>query len=328
MSAKPEPAIATALWYTGPGRAELRRAALPAASPGAARIRCLFSGISRGTESLIFSGAVPPAEYERMRGPHMDGAFPFPVKYGYAAVGEVEAGPPELIGQTVFALHPHQDRFVLPVEALAAVPANVPPRRAVLAANMETALNALWDAAAGPAMRIAVVGGGVLGLLTAYLAARLPGAEVTLVDLRPDRAKQAAALGFAFALPAAAPGDCDLVFHASASAAGLATAIGAAGMEARVIEMSWYGARDVPTQLGGAFHSRRLQLVSTQVGQVALAQRSRWSHRRRLLAALALLADPALDCLLEPDCPFDELPARLPALLGEAATLCQVIRYP
>jgi threonine dehydrogenase-like Zn-dependent dehydrogenase len=320
---------AEALWYVGPGRAEIRAEPVAAPGDGEVRVRALFSALSRGTERLVFSGCVPESEYERMRAPLMDGSFPFPVKYGYAMVGRVEAGPPVLKDRLVFALHPHQTVFNLAEKNLVPVPNGVPPERAALAANMETALNALWDGRPGPADRIAIVGAGVLGLLTARLCARLPGAAVTVVDIEPSRAAVARKLGVAFAVPDAAPANCDLVVHTSASSAGLATALRLAGTEATVLELSWYGANDVLAPLGAAFHSRRLRLVSSQVGQVAPSHRPRWSHRRRLEAALALLADPALDVLLTPAIPFADLPARLADIFGPASgPLCQLIRYP
>ena len=319
-----------ALWYTGPGQAEIRAEPLAAdMRAGDVRIEALYGGISRGTERLVFTGAVPASEYERMRAPFMAGDFPFPVKYGYATVGRVAAGPDALVGRAAFALYPHQTAFTLPANRVALLPADVPASRGVLAANMETALNAMWDAAPGPADRIAIVGAGVVGCLCAWLAARLPGAEVTLIDIDKRRAAVAAALGARFAPPEAAPEDCDLVMHASASAAGLATALRLAGVEATVLELSWYGAGDVAVPLGGTFHSRRLRLKSSQVGQVAPSHRPRWSYARRLAAALALLADPALDVLLAPAIDFHDLPSELPRVLtGPDGVLCQLIRYP
>lgn len=323
------PEEADALWYVSPGRAEIRRESAPAPGPDEVRVRALHGAVSRGTERLVFSGRVPPSEHERMRAPFMAGAFPFPVKYGYSTVGEVERGPPELLGRVVFALHPHQSLFTVPAEAVVPVPDGVPPTRAVLAANMETALNALWDAAPGPGDRIAVVGAGVVGALAARLCARMPGTQVTLVDIEPQRGELAAALGVGFALPEAAPGNCDLVIHASASAAGLSTALRLAGLEATVLELSWYGAGEIPVPLGGAFHSRRLRLVASQVGSIAPSHRARWTCSARLAAALALLADPALDRLLAPAIGFHDLPALLPRILAPATgVLCQLIRYP
>ncbi|WP_436150688.1 zinc-dependent alcohol dehydrogenase [Bosea sp. LjRoot90] len=319
-------AQATALWYAAARECVLNTEELPAPGPDECLVRTLWSGISRGTERLVFEGRVPESEYERMRAPFQQGAFPFPVKYGYCAVGMVDAGPAELLGKRVFCLHPHQDRFVVPADRVTLVPEGVPARRAVLAANMETALNAHWDAGSGPADRIVVVGGGVLGLLVAYIAARLPGAEVTLVDLDESRAGLAESLGCRFALPADCPRNADLVFHASASAAGLATAIDAAGFEARIVELSWYGEGSVAVPLGGAFHARRLQLVSSQVGQVSPSRRARFDYARRANAALALLADARLDALITDEIAFKDAPARLPALFAGAG-LTAVLRY-
>jgi NADPH:quinone reductase-like Zn-dependent oxidoreductase len=319
---------ARGLWYVEPGRAEVRVETLPRPGAGEVRVRALHSAISRGTEALVQAGCVPESEYQRMRAPMMGGSFPFPVKYGYAMVGQVVDGGGELAGAHVFALHPHQCSFNIAAEAVLPVPESVTPQRAALAANMETALNAVWDAAPAPGDRIAIVGAGVVGALVAYLCGRMAGAEVTLVDLEASRAAVAAALGVRFALPNDAPVDCDVVFHASGQAQGLASALAAAGQEATVAEMSWYGKGEVPLALGGAFHSRRLRLISTQVGQVAPSHRPRWSHKRRLAAALALLADPALDVLLAPAIAFDDLPDRLPAVLAPGSgVLCQIVNY-
>ncbi len=329
MGDQAEGRVAEALWYVGTNQAEIRSETIGPAGSGEVEIRALYSGISRGTERLVFTGRVPASEYGRMRAPFMVGEFPFPVKYGYSIVGHIVDGPGHLRGREAFVLHPHQTAFTVPVDRIAVLPSDVPSARGVLAANMETALNAIWDAAPGPADRIAVVGAGVVGSLCAYLAAKLPGAEVTLIDVRPERAEIAAALGVDFALPPSAPDECDVVIHASASARGLATALNLAGEEATVVELSWYGAGAVEVALGEAFHSRRLRLISSQVGQVAASRRPRWSHRRRVAAAVALLADPVLDRLLAPAIDFHDLPAQLPHILSEpGGVLCQLVRYP
>jgi NADPH:quinone reductase-like Zn-dependent oxidoreductase len=323
---------AEALWYVGPGRAEIRTERLGEPGTAEVRVRALHSAISRGTERLVFSGRVPESEFERMRAPFMGGAFPYPVKYGYAIVGRVESGPPALCDRIVFALHPHQDIFTLPADAVVPIPDGLPAARAVLAANMETALNAVWDSAPGPADRVAVVGGGVVGSLVAWLCAQLPGTQVALVDVAPARAALARALGLNFLsadFAHKALGDCDLVVHASGSAAGLSTALGLAGEEAVVLELSWYGTQEIVAPLGRDFHSRRLKLVSSQVGRVAPSHRPRWTSRRRLAAALDLLSDPALDALIAPDIEFHALPERLANILAtDAASLCPLITYP
>ncbi|PQO22097.1 dehydrogenase [Rhodobacteraceae bacterium WD3A24] len=319
--------VPRALWLEAPRRPVLRDAAI-APERGDAVVATLYSGISRGTESLVFAGRVPPSEYERMRAPLQQGDFPFPVKYGYSAVGRVEEGPAELRGRAVFALHPHQTRFACPAEMAIPLPEGVPAARAVLAPTMETALNIVWDGALAPGDRVCVIGAGAVGALAAWLAARIPGTEVTLVDVNPSRAALAAALGCAFARPEGAPpGRADAVIHASASAAGLETALSCAGREATVVEASWYGAGAVPAPLGGAFHSQRLRLVSSQVSSLPPARAVRWSHRRRLAKALELLADPALDALITGQSGFDELPSRYGAILDDPETLCHRVHY-
>ncbi|WP_405406200.1 zinc-binding alcohol dehydrogenase [Paracoccus sp. Ld10] len=288
-------------------------------------VRTLFSGISRGTERLVLSGEVPETERDRMRAPFQEGDFPFPVKYGYANVGLVTEGA--LAGRHVFALFPHQTEFRLSDDALIALPNALPPERAIMAANMETALNILWDSGAGAGDRIAIVGGGLVGLLTAYLAARLPGSEVTVIDPLPDRAAIARALGCAFAAPDDATGDRDVVIHTSASQAGLGLALSLAGPQATVAEASWHGTQQVALPLGGAFHSRRLRIVSTQVGSIPPDRAPRWTYRRRLTKALDLLCDARLDTLISGQTAFADLPGAYPGILADPATLCHRIAY-
>lgn len=324
---------ARACWLVQAGRAELRTQTLHEPADGEVLVRTLHSGISRGTEMLVFRGEVPASEHQRMRAPFQQGDFPGPLTYGYSSVGVVEQGPPALRGRAVFCLHPHQDRYVVPAAAVHPLPEDVPPARAVLAANLETAVNALWDGAPRVGDRIAVVGGGAVGLLVAWLAGRMPGCRVQLVDLQPARAALAQRLGVGFALPDEASGDADLVIHASGQGAGLQTALRLAGFEATVLELSWYGTRAVELPLGQAFHARRLVLKSSQVGHVAAARRARWDHAQRLRLALRLLADPVLDALVTGASPFDELPALLARLAagggaGTAAdTICHRIDY-
>jgi NADPH:quinone reductase-like Zn-dependent oxidoreductase len=319
---------ARAFWVEVPGRGALRGVSLPPRRADEVLVRACFSGISRGSESLVFSGHVPPSQYGIMRCPFQEGDFPTPVKYGYASVGIVEEGPPSLEGQRVFCLYPHQERYIVPADAVLPLPAALPDRRAVLAANMETALNGLWDAAPLLGDAIAVVGAGVVGGLVAALAARLPGAEIELVDIDPGRAALAAHLGCRFALPENAAGEADLVIHASGHPSGLETALRLAGFEAAVVEMSWYGDRPVAAPLGEAFHSRRLTLRSSQVGAVAPAQRARWSHRRRLALALDLLVDPVFDHLVGGESDFAALPETMSRLARHPqGELCHVVRY-
>ncbi len=311
-----------AFWVVAPGRGEIRSAGGDA-GPDAVAVRALASGISRGTEALVFRGQVPPSQYAAMRCPFQEGDFPGPVKFGYAMVGETADG------QRVFCLYPHQTRFAVPPAALLPIPDAVPTRRAVLAANMETAVNAVWDGAPRLGDRVAVVGAGVVGCLVAALAARHPATRVEVVDVNPARRPLIERLGATFAGPDTARGEADLVFHASGSATGLDTALRLAGFEATVVEMSWYGDQPVAAALGEAFHSRRLTLKSSQVGSVAPARRGRYSRRDRLALALSLLADPVFECLITGESPFEALPETM-ARLAEAPgdTLCHVVTYP
>jgi NADPH:quinone reductase-like Zn-dependent oxidoreductase len=318
---------ATTFWIEEPGRAGFRRSVLAEPDAGEVLVRTLHSGISRGTEALVFAGRVPETEHDRMRAPFMQGAFPAPLAYGYMAVGRVEAGPDALRGRAVVCLHPHQDRFVVPADAVTPLPEGLPPDRAILAANMETALNVLWDARVAPGDRVAVIGAGVVGALAAKLAASIPGTDVTLVDVLPARAYLAQRLGVAFATPDTTPEECDVVIHATATAAGLATAIAASGFEARIVEASWHGAGETPVALGGAFHSRRLALVSSQVGALPAERRGRWSHARRIAKALDLLRPAHFDALISGETRFPELADQYAEILRDPATLCHRIRY-
>jgi hypothetical protein len=319
---------AFALWMVAPQKAEIRPAFAPRPQAEALRLSALVSGISRGTESLVFRGEIPDSERERMRCPFQEGEFPFPTKYGYSMVARVEDGPPEHVGTRVFCLYPHQTRFTLPASATFAIPEEIPTKRAVLAAQMETALNATWDAAPRVGDHIAVIGAGVIGCLVGYLCARIPAASVTLIDRQASRRATAGALDVPFATVSdRLPAGCDIVFHASGDPQGLDLALSLAGFEAEVIELSWYGRNHVAVGLGGGFHSQRLALRSSQVGSVARDRRARWDSRRRLSLALALCADPRLDVLVQDETPFERLPSALPRILGAPGALCHLVRY-
>jgi NADPH:quinone reductase-like Zn-dependent oxidoreductase len=319
---------AWAYWAVEPGRGELRPEPLPAPADGEVLVRTLRSGISRGTELLVHRGLVPAAEAERMRAPFQAGDLPGPVKYGYLSVGVVEAGPADLLGRTVFCLYPHQDRYVVPAAAVTVVPDGVPAARAVLAGTVETALNAVWDAAPRLGDRVAVVGAGMVGCAVAALLARFPLGRLQLADVDGDRRVTAAALGVEFAHPDDAAGDCDLVLHCSATGAGLSRGLELLGEEGELVELSWYGDRPVQVALGGAFHSRRLSIRSSQVGAVSAARRARRTYADRMALAMDLLRDPVFDALISGPVPFAELPETFRRLAsGEVRGLCHVVEY-
>lgn len=318
---------ARAYWLRAPGEAEIRPAALPDPGPGEVLVRTLYTGISRGTETLVFRGEVPASQHRVMRAPFQEGDFPAPVKYGYLNVGVVMDGPAALRGRTVFCLYPHQTQYVVPAEAVTVVPDGVPPTRAVLAGTVETAVNALWDAAPRVGDRIAVIGAGMVGCCVARLLAALPGARVQLVDLDPARAETAAALGVEWVAPEHAAGGCDLVFHTSASSAGLARSLELLGPEGVVIDLSWYGDRSVSVPLGEAFHSRRLTVRSSQVGSLSPARAARRTFADRRALALDLLTDPAFDALISGESRFEDLPKVMSELAAGRPALCHLVRY-
>lgn len=322
---------ARGLWTVAPGVAEIRTHDLAPPGPDQALVVARASGISRGTERLVLAGRVPESQYAAMRGPLQYGDLPFPVSYGYAAVGEVREGPAALRGRRVFCLHPHHDAFVAPATMCVPVPDGVPDRRAVLAANMETAVNVLWDARPLVGERALVVGAGVVGLLVAFLLARIPGIDLAVCDLDAARRGIVEGFGARFCTPDEAPGERDLVVHASASEAGLRLALSRCGFEARVVEASWFGDKPVALPLGEAFHAKRISLVSTQVGAVATALRGRRTHGERMALALDLLADTRLDALLGPEIRFEDLPSRIGEELdpppGAPQPLCPVVTY-
>ncbi|WP_370933902.1 zinc-binding alcohol dehydrogenase [Amycolatopsis sp. cg13] len=318
-----------AFWFTSAAGGEVRSAEVAAPQADEVLVRTRFSALSRGTESLVLRGGVPASQQDIMRAPYQEGDFPWPVKYGYLNVGEVLSGPPELTGRTVFCLYPHQTEYVVPASAVTVVPDDVPAARAVLAGTVETAVNALWDAAPLVGDRIAVVGAGMVGCSVARLLSRFPGVDVQLVDPDPDRAEVADAFGIRYATPETATGDLDLVVHASATDAGLARSLELLGHEGTVVELSWYGDRQVSVPLGENFHSRRLTVRGSQVGTVSPARSARRGYGDRMALALRLLADPAFDVLVTGESAFAELPdvaARLAD--GTLRGLAHRITYP
>ena len=323
-----EPITARQFWTRSPGTGEIRYAHLAPRRDDEVLVRTRYSGVSRGTEALVFRGEVPPSQYHVMRAPFQDGAFPGPVKYGYCNVGEVVEGPDALVGRAVFCLYPHQDIYVVPVAAVMPLPDQLPAGRAVLAANMETAIGAVWDARPLVGDRVVVIGAGVVGLLIGWLCRQTAGADVAVVDINPLRASVAGALDLPFLSAPPGAADADLVIHASGQPEGLRSALAVAGVEATIVEASWYGTRSVPLPLGEAFHARRLTIKSSQVGLLSPPQTPRWTHARRMALALDLLRDERFDALITGESTLDELPDVMARLSVEPRdTLCHRIRY-
>lgn len=316
-------------WIQSIGHGEIVHAELPMRRTNEVLVRTLYSGISRGTESLVFSGQVPPSQFQSMRAPFQEGEFPAPIKYGYINVGVVEAGPESLVGEVVFCLYPHQDLYCVPESAVTSVPKDVPAERAVLAAYMQTAINAVWDGHPSVGDQVVVVGAGAVGLLVAWLCRQIPGVEVTVVDTNDSRQSIARNLELRFVTDLPSGTQADVVVHASGQPAGLVTALSVAGVESTIVDVSWYGSNTVDLPLGEAFHSKRLTIRSSQVSLIPPLQNPRWDFDRRSLLALTLLRDPALECLITGESQFEDLPNVLGALsVSSSDTLCHRITYP
>lgn len=316
---------ARAFWVREPGIGEIRQCFVEYNDADEVLVETTYSAVSRGTETLVFTGRVPPSQYDVMRAPFQEGEFGGPVKYGYLNVGVVREGPVHLVGRTVFCLYPHQTHYVVPADVVTVVPDDVPPARAVLGGAVETAVNALWDARPLIGDRVAVVGAGMVGCAVAGILATFPGLRLQLVDIDPARRQVADALGVEFVTPDGAADGCDLVVHASTTEAGLRKALELLRADGRVIELSWYGDQDVSLPLGERFHSARLTVRSSQVGTVARPDRT---HAERMQLALTLLRDARFDALITGESRFEELPDVLPALAdGSLPALCHRIAY-
>lgn len=314
---------AQAFWITARQQSEVRNISLNSSHVKGYLLTMLYSGISRGTERLVYNGLLPAPDRDFMRCPNMEGDFPYPVKYGYCAVARLETGKDK--GRIAFCLHPHQTHFYADNYNL--LPDNLPPERAVLAANMETALNAVWDGGVLPGAKVVIIGAGVVGLLIGYLCARIHGVEAWVIDINQTRKTLVENLGCKFQKPLDAPYDADVVFHTSATNSGLACALACAGQEAKVVEVSWFGDNEPNVPLGAGFHPKRLQLISSQVGSIAPINRPRWDYARRMSKALDFLADDTLDALITHEVKFNDLPNEYAALLTNQDVLTARVKY-
>ncbi|MDZ5076180.1 zinc-binding alcohol dehydrogenase [Nesterenkonia sp. HG001] len=321
-------------WTVGPGRGELRQASPPRPADGEVLVETIVSGISRGTESMVHRGDVPPETAELMRAPHQLGELPHPVSHGYLNVGVVRdgqgEGAAELVGRTVFSLAGHREHVAVPAEDCHPLPPGCPPERALLAGAAETGLNALWEAGVSLGDRVTVIGGGMIGLATALLADRMPLERLEVVEVDAARRQLIDSLGLHALPPGRASTDRDVVLHSSATGAGLAEALRVAGDDTVIVEQSWYGQHHPDVPLGADFHARRLRIVASQVGEVAQPRRLRRTRRQRLQLALSLL-DERFDALLTGRSPLEDLPEVMDALAAEdptwSGTICHVVDH-
>lgn len=320
-------------WTEAPRRGRWREVPTPhVADPRhELRVRTTATAVSRGTETLVHTGAVPEAVAHLMGAPRQLGEFPYPVSYGYLGVGVVDEGPQQWLGTRVFGLLPHHTHHLVGPDDLQPIPEGVPDHRALLAGAAETGLNILWQEPPRFGDRVAIIGAGMIGASTALLASRLPLERLEIVETDPRRRRLLEGLGLSAVAPEHAAADCDIVVHTSGTEAGLARALELTGDDGTIVEASWFGTRSPSVPLGADFHARRLSIVASQVGQVALGRRARRTRAQRLRTALLALRDDRFDALLTGTSPWRELPAVMDEITGDgasaAATLCHVLTY-
>ena len=303
----------------------MRDGRVPEPGPGQVLVRALASGVSQGTELLLYRGQGPTPFDPSLDAP---GAPMYPRRYGYAWVGEVVDGPSDRLprGTRVFALAPHGDLHAINVGDARPIDASIPPRRAVLAASLETAVTCVWDSGVQLGDAVVVLGGGVVGLLVARLAAAA-GGRVRVVEPSPRRRAVAQALGVEAVSPEEDDprADADVVVEATGNPAVLDRAIAHAAHEAVVVVASFYGARVAPVALGADFHRRRLRLLSSQVSSLPASRAARWTTARRFDLVRSLLRDRSLDALVEGAHSFDDARAVFERLDGAPGDAIQTV---
>ncbi len=333
MTATRPVTTATALWSSGQHTAALQSDPLASPEPGQVLVMALHSAISRGTESLVYAGGVPESVGDSMRAPFQQGNFAGPVKYGYLSVGVVTAVGDDhdrhLLARRVFCLYPHQDRYVVPREALTLVPDGVPSARAALAGVLEVAINVIWDTAPAFGDRIAVIGCGLVGASVAMVLSQFPLQRFTLVDPAPRSESLAQSLGASWATPGNLIGEFDIVIHCSGTQEGLALGLSALAYEGEIIEASWFGQNSPDVPLGHDFHAKRLSIRCSQVSSVAAGNRARRTRADRMALAMEQLHRPIYDDLITGRSPFDQLPHTLAEVsAGLRPGWLEVIDYP
>jgi 2-desacetyl-2-hydroxyethyl bacteriochlorophyllide A dehydrogenase len=327
--------VAAAVWFPRARSVELRTEELAETGPDEVRVRATLSAISHGTEMLVYRGEVDRDLALDL--PTLAGGYGFPLKYGYASVGRAVGLGRQVRGlregDLVFALHPHQDEYVVSESLVRRLPDRTTPEQGVFLANLETAINVVLDAKPRLGEVVAVFGQGIVGLLVTQLLRR-SGARSIAVEPSALRRSFAERCG---AEAAITPGDgallrsltggrgADIAIDASGSPAALQEAIDCVAPEGTVVVCSWYGEKPVPLDLGGSFHRGRVRLVSSQVGRIDPALAPRWDRERRLGLAVDLLGELVLAELITHRFPFARASEAYALLDGRDSETLQVV---
>jgi threonine dehydrogenase-like Zn-dependent dehydrogenase len=298
-----------ALWHRSASESEIITGDIRKEEGKELLVESFFSLVSIGTERTVALGMVPPEIREQMKVPYMEGSFSFPCKYGYSLVGKIIRGPAGLKNRFVHLMHPHQDMAWVHPSSVFPLPDGIPPRRAVLAGNMETAVNALWDSEISVGDSVLIAGFGIVGALIALLASCIPGVAIVVLETNEKRRSLAAKLGFdLFENFRTGNTPFDAALNTTGDENALQICIDNTGFESQVTEVSFYGTKAVSVRMGGNFHISRKRIAVSQVSNLPLKKLARWDHLRRKQLVYNLLKDNRFDCLVENAVPFHDAP--------------------
>ena len=289
-------------------------------------VKAYYSGISYGTEKIVHDSQVPANQYEFMRAPHQVGEFNKEVKYGYLSVGKVVVGPKSMMNKMVYTMFPHQSMYILKSSLATLIPSHIPYKRALLTANMETAINAMWDSQPSIGDNTYVIGAGIVGILMAYVLSSTFGIKVTVIDNNASKKKLCKFFNIDFENNINCIKDPDIIFECSGNASVLSDLINNSTLETKICILSWYGKQQSKIKMGENCFSRRLEIIFSQVGNITPIQSKKWDNLSRRALALKLLDNKKLDSLIDKqEIKLKELPNFFKK--GNTNGLCKVVKY-
>ena len=315
------------LWLENKNKPKIKKKLLrPSNKPNTLIIKTLYSGISKGTEKLVSSGFVGKDQYKIMKSPFQEGTFSFPIKYGYINVGKVINGPKKLLHKNTFALYPHQDLFEINSKEVQILNESNNPKKYLLTANMETAINIFWDTQASNKDKIVIVGMGSVGILTAYYFKLQNYKNVFICDSNLKKKKFATLLGLNFK-DFKSIKDIDVVINTTSNYQIINKSFNKLNLEGKIVEASWYGNKKGIINLGGNFHSKRLKLISTQVSNIPKYLSNKHNYKSRLKLAIKALSSNKLLKLVNTESHFNNLEEDYVSIINNPDSIMHAIKY-
>jgi len=320
------------LYFTAGGKVEIREEALGDRGPGEVLVQSEMSAISPGTENLIYRGEAPQGMALDGTLSALQGSFAYPFKYGYACAGKVLEAPDDLRhwkGLAVVGMNPHESHFYARPEELVIIPRGIPLEKACLLPLMETAVNLALDGGPLIGEEVVIFGQGVLGLLLTAVLSRFPLSRLVTIEPSPRRRAESLRMGAHLSSHPAeyVRNGADLVYELSGRPETLKQAVSICGFGARVVIGSWYGTRGGDPGLGGDFHRKRINLISSQVSTIAPALTGRWSKQRRIKEAWKMLKITNTDKLITHRVPFPRAAAAYEDLDKTESTIGVILTY-